>query len=79
MNKFPGQDFDGTSYVFKMSSIGLGSGVELVHCMTEGDLKHAYVHFDHIKRIHHWTTLGTHVYDPYYQRLLTIAIETGEA
>jgi hypothetical protein len=84
MKKFLGQDFDGTSYVFKMSSSGLRSGVELVRHMTEGDLKHAYVHFDHIKRVHHWTTLGAHVYDPYCQHVLTIAvcnmkIETGEA
>jgi hypothetical protein len=84
MNKFPGQDFDGTSYVFKMSSSGPGSGVELVRRMAEGDLKHAYVHFDHIKRVHHWTTLGAHVYNPYCRHLLTIVvcdmkIETREA
>jgi hypothetical protein len=84
MNKFPRQDFDGTSYVFKMSSNRPESGVELVRRMTEGDLKHVFVHFDHIKHVHHWTMLGAHVYDPYYRRLLMIAvcnmkIETGEA
>jgi hypothetical protein len=42
--------------------------------MTEGDLHHAYVMFDHIKRIHNWMTLGAHVYDPFCHRLLTIAV-----
>jgi hypothetical protein len=84
MNKFPRQDFDCTSYVFKMSSSGPGSGVELIHRMTQGDLKHTFVHFDHIKHVHHWTTLGVHVYDPYCRRLFMIVIcdmkiETGEA
>jgi hypothetical protein len=73
-NRFPGQDFRGTSFVFKMSTHGLGSGVELVRRMTEGDLYHAYTMFNHIKRIHKWTMLGAHVYDPFCQRLLTIAV-----
>jgi hypothetical protein len=74
MNKFLKQDFDGTSYVFKMPSSGPGSGVGLVHRMTEGDLKHVFVHFDHIKHVHHWTMLGAHVYDPYRWCLLTIVV-----
>jgi hypothetical protein len=60
--------------MFKMSIHGPGSGVELVRRMTEGDLHHAYVMFNHIKRIHNWMTLGTHVYDPFCQRFLTIVV-----
>jgi hypothetical protein len=73
-NRFPGQDFRGTSFVFKMSTHGPRSGMELVCHMTEGDLHHAYVMFDYIKRIHNWTMLRTHIYDPFCQRLLTIAV-----
>ena len=51
-NRCFGQDFRGTLFMFKMSIHGLGSRAELVRCMTEGDLHHAYVMFDHIKLIH---------------------------
>ena len=71
---FPGQSYDGIQFVFKMSTVGISSGVELVRRMTSGDLKDAFVMFDHIKRIHQWTTMAAHVYDHHLQRLLTIAV-----
>jgi hypothetical protein len=39
------------------------SGVELVRRIIEGDLKTFWVMFNHIKRVHDWTTMGVHVYD----------------
>jgi len=55
-----------------MSTHGLGNGVELVKRMTKGNLKTYWVMFDHIKKVHDWTTMGAHVYDPFCCRLLTI-------
>jgi hypothetical protein len=39
------------------------SGVELVRRIIEGDLKPFWVMFNHIKRVHNWTTMDAHVHD----------------
>jgi hypothetical protein len=39
-----------------------------------GDLEHAWIMFDHVKRVKHWTTMACHVYDFAYCRVMTIAI-----
>ena len=51
-NKFLGQDFRRTLFVFKMSTHRPGNRIELMRRMIEGDLYHAYIIFDHIKEIH---------------------------
>lgn len=67
---FPHQTNDNNmkSHVFKMSTMGPGSGVEIVERMRRtgnGDLKRAWVCFDHVKRITEgWTTMAAHVYNP---------------
>jgi hypothetical protein len=39
-------------FVFKMSEVGPGSGVHLVNRMQPGGfLEHAWIMFDHIKRV----------------------------
>ena len=67
-NKFPGQGSESDKvFVFKMSEVGPGSGVDLVKRMQPGgDLQNAWLMFDHVKRVKHWTTMGCHVYDPTY-------------
>jgi hypothetical protein len=45
-------------FLFKMSTHGLGSGVELVKIMTKRNLKTYWVMFNHIKRVYDWTTMG---------------------
>jgi hypothetical protein len=40
--------------------------------------------FDHVKRVKDWTTMGNHVYDPDYRKVMTIAVydmqsETADA
>jgi hypothetical protein len=52
-NKFPGQGSDSDKvFVFKMSEVGPGSGVHLVNRMQPGgDLEHAWIMFDHVKRV----------------------------
>ena len=68
--QFPYQTNDVTikSHVFKMSTMGPSSGVQIVermYRMGNGDLKRAWVCFDHVKRISEgWTTMSTHVYNP---------------
>ena len=68
--QFPYQTNDATikSHVFKMSTMGPGSHVEIVERMRRmgnGDLKRAWVCFDHVKRISEgWTTMAAHVYNP---------------
>jgi hypothetical protein len=62
-------------FVFKMSEVGPGSGVHLVNRMQPGgDLKHAWIMFDHVKRVKNWTTMACHVYDSAYCRVMTIAV-----
>lgn len=71
---FPGQGKD-LVYLFKMSTCGVGSGVDLVKRMQPGgDLENEWVMFDHVKRVKEWSTLGIHVYDPDYRKVMTIAV-----
>lgn len=68
-SRFPGQPLNDEErcYVFKMSTVGPASGVDLVNRMRRhgnGDLKRAWVCFDHVRRIEGWTTMAAHVYDP---------------
>jgi hypothetical protein len=71
---FPGQGSD-LVYLFKMSTCGYGSGVSLERRRQPGgDLENAWVMFDHVKRIKDWTTMGVHVYDPEYCKVMTIAV-----
>lgn len=74
-NRFPGQGDEADKvFVFKMSEVGPGSGVDLVRRMQpSGDLEHAWMMFDHVKRVSKWTTMACHVYDGTFQRILTIA------
>jgi hypothetical protein len=73
---FPGQGSDSDKvFVFKMSEVGPGSGVHLVNRMQPGgDLEHAWIMFDHVKRVKNWTTMACHVYDSAYCRVMTIAV-----
>jgi hypothetical protein len=52
-NLFPGQGSDSDKvFVFKMSEVGPGSGVDLVKRMQHGgDLEDAWMMFDHVKRV----------------------------
>lgn len=67
-NMFPSQgEVEEKVFVFKMSEVGPGSGVNLVKRMQRGgDLEDIWVMFDHYKRVKHWTTMGCHVYDSTY-------------
>ena len=54
---FPGQgdDFEKV-FIFKMSEIGSSTRVDLVRQMQpRRDLEHAWIMFDHVKRITNWT------------------------
>jgi hypothetical protein len=58
-----------------MSEVGPGSGVDLVkRTQPGGDLKDAWIMFDHVKRIKLWTSMACHVYDSAYCRVMTIAV-----
>jgi hypothetical protein len=74
-NMFPGQGEDSEKvFVFKMSEVGSGSGVDLVRRMQSGgDLENSWMMFDHVKRVKYWTTMACHVYDSTYCRVMTIA------
>ena len=67
-SRFPGQGSeDEKCFVFKMSTIGPASGVDLVNRMRRGgtgDLRFSWVQFDHTRRIMDWVTMACHVYDP---------------
>jgi hypothetical protein len=67
-NKFSGQGSDSDKvFVFKMFKVGPRSGVHLVQQMQPGgDLEHAWIMFDHVKRVKNWTTMAYHVYDSAY-------------
>jgi hypothetical protein len=75
-NKFPDQGLDSDKvFVFKMPEVGPRSGVDLVNRMQPGgDLEHAWIIFDHVKRVKNWTTMACHVYDSAYCRVMTIAV-----
>jgi hypothetical protein len=73
-NVFPGQGKDKV-YVFKMLEDRPGSGVDLVKRMQpRGNLENAWLMFDHVKRVKEWTTMGCHVYDVVYCKVMTIAV-----
>jgi hypothetical protein len=58
-----------------MSKVGPVSGVHMVNRMQPGgDLEHAWIMFDHVKRIKNWTTMACHVYDSAYCRVMTIVL-----
>ena len=69
-SRFPGQGKEGEKcFVFKMSTVGPSSGVDLVNRMRRtgtGDLRYAWIQFDHMRRVMDWVTMGCHVYDPRY-------------
>ncbi len=69
-SRFPGQGKEGDKcFVFKMSTVGPSSGVDLVNRMRRtsmGDLRFAWVQFDHTRRVTDWVTMACHVYDPRY-------------
>ena len=75
-NKFPNQGSDSDKvFVFKMSEVGPGSGVDLVKRMQVGsDLQDAWMMFDHVKRVKVWTTMACHVYDSKYCRVMSIVV-----
>ena len=54
-------------FIFKMSTTGPGSGIDIVQRMDKdgnGDLYQAWVCFDHVHRVDTgWHTMGAHVYD----------------
>ena len=57
-NQFPGQgDKTNKVFVFKMSEVGPGSGVDLVRRMLHSrDLEHACIMSNHVQRVATWTT-----------------------
>lgn len=66
-SRFPGQGASSEKcYLFKMSTKGRGSGVDLVNRMRRGgigDLHDSWVHFDHTHRVDGWATMSCSVYD----------------
>ena len=73
-SRFPGQGSD-LAYLFKMSTTGPGSGVDLVRRMQPGgDLALQFIMFDQVKRIDKWTTLEAHVYDPVHCKVMMICV-----
>ena len=64
-DQFLGQNDDADKvFVFKMSKVGSGSGMDLVRRMQQGgDLENAWMMSDHVKRVKRWTTMAAHVYD----------------
>lgn len=69
-SRFPGQGGeDDKCFIFKMSTMGPGSGLDLVNRMRrtgDGDLRSSWVQFDHTHRAKGWVTMACHVYDPRY-------------
>jgi hypothetical protein len=53
-----------------MFTHGPRSGVDLVKKMIKDDLNMSFVMFDHIKRMHDWTTMGAHVYNLFFLSLV---------
>jgi hypothetical protein len=37
-----------------------------------GDLEDAWIMFDHVNRVKHWTIMACHVYDSTYYRVMSI-------
>ena len=66
---------DDIVYLFKMSTMGARSGVDSVRRMQPGgDLELAWIMFDHVKRVVEWTSLGAHVYNPVFCKVMTICV-----
>ena len=62
-------------FVFKMSEVGLESGVNMVKRMQSGgDLENSWIMFDHVKRVRSWMTIACLVHDSTYCRVMTIAV-----
>jgi hypothetical protein len=58
-----------------MSEVGPKSGMHLVkRIQPRGELEDAWIMFDHVKRVKHWTTMACYVYDSTYCRVMTIAV-----
>ena len=62
-NMFPDQGDDSEKvFIFKMSKVGAGSGMDLVRRMQPGrNLEHTWIIFDHVKFVTNWTTMACHV------------------
>ena len=72
-SRFPGQGGGSNIvYLFKMSTVGAGSDVRRMQ--LGGDLQFAWIMFDHVKRVVGWTSLGAHVYDLVYCKVMTICV-----
>ena len=58
-----------------MSMLGASSGVDLICKMQlDGNLELAWIMFDHVKRVVGWMSLGAHVYNLVYYKVMTIAV-----
>ena len=74
-NSLPRQGREKIVYIFKMSTCKVASGVDIVKRMQPGgDLQYEWVMYDHVKRMVGWTTIGIHVYDPEFWKVVTIAV-----
>ena len=76
---FPGQGVSTAErpHIFKMSTKGPGSGVDLVRRMQkDGDLENSWVMSDVMHRCldRNWCTMSAHVYDHLYRGLCTIFV-----
>ena len=73
---FSGQGSDFVKvFVFKMSKVGLGSGIDMLKRMqSSSNLEDAWMMFDHVKCVKKWTTMACHVYDSTNCRVMTIAV-----
>ena len=66
--------------LFKMSTTGSGSGIDLLTRMGPGkDLEGVWVMFGHVKRIHNWTTMACHIYEPNFCSLITSEMKREDA
>ena len=51
------------------------SGVDLMtRIQSGGDLQDSLTMFDHVKHVSSWTTIGSHIYDNMYCKVMTIAL-----
>ncbi len=62
-------------FIFKMSLNNYGNNVGLVRWMQPcGDLKNAWIIFDHVKHVIGWTVVACHIYDSIYYKVMIITI-----
>ena len=75
-NMFPSQGSNSNKvFIFKMSEIGPGIGMNLVRrIQLGGDLEDVWIMFDHVKRVKKWTTMACHIYGSTYYPVMTIAV-----